>query len=179
MIPAPALKDEKLRLQALHALNLTSASPDARLDYIVEFAAHTLKAPIGLITLIDEDHQWFIASHGINTTGTSRDISFCGHAICDISNGVVSDRVFEITDSKKDIRFFDNPLVVESPWIRSYISYVLKTDCGMNIGTLCIIDNVSREFTDINKQMLKLLGSMVENILLKRHHLDGIKHKFD
>lgn len=179
MIPAPIPENEDLRLQELDALKMIGAPSDARLDYIAEFAAQTLQAPICLVTLIDMDYQWFIAAHGTELTGTTRDISFCGHAICEVSDDASLKRIVEIKDSKEDLRFFDNPLVVKSLQVRSYISYVLQTDSGMNIGTLCVIDNVPRKFTDINKQMLKLLGSMVENIIHKRHHLDGIKHKFD
>ena len=79
---------------------------------------------------------------------------------------------------KKTNVFFDNPLVIGQPWIRSYIAYVLLSPSGRNIGTLCVIDVVPRKYTESKKQLLTLLGAMVENIIGGQHHLSGIESKF-
>ena len=173
------LCDEFLRLQELHSLNIFHELEDIRLNYITKFARHALKTPICAISLVDSDRVWIKSKNGLDATELARDISVCGHAICEIETDSPLNRIFEIEDMKKDNRFFDNPLVIKSFRIRSYMGYVLQSDSGKNIGALFIADAIPREFTDINKQMLTLLGSITENIIHKRHHLDGIKHKFD
>jgi len=179
MIPVPIPKNEGLRLETLRSLNLLYTLPDARLDAITRFTAENLNSPICLISLVDSDRQWYKSSYGTDSKEDPRGTSFCAHAICEVDSNKPDVRIFEVNDTKEDSRFCNNPIIVGPPWIRSYLSYVIQSDSGMNIGTLCIDDIVPRQFSDINKQMLILMGRMAENIIHERHHLDGIKHKFD
>ena len=107
-----------------------------------------------------------------------RNTSFCGHAICDVNSNNPQRRIYEVCDTRLDPRFFDNPLVVGDPWIQSYLGYVLQSESGSNLGTLCVIDSVPRKYSESKKQLLILLGSMVENIIHGHHHLAGIEQKF-
>lgn len=111
--------------------------------------------PIALVSLIDENRQWFKSCDGLDVSETSRDISFCGHAI-------LKKEVFVIEDALKDERFFDNPLVTGEPQIRFYAGQQLRPFSGQAIGTLCIIDRASREFSADDRQMLADLAQMVE-----------------
>ena len=54
--------------------------PEEVFDDLTELAARICEAPIALITLVDEDRQWFKSKVGVTLNETSRDISFCGHA---------------------------------------------------------------------------------------------------
>ena len=118
------------------------------------------------------------SSHGLDEEELPRSTSFCGHAICAIEADQMFDRIYEVNDTKKDERFFDNPYVVGKLNIRSYIAYVLLSPSGRNIGTLCVIDTVPREYTQSKKRLLTLLGAMVENILSGQHHLSDVDSKF-
>ena len=86
---------------------------------------------ISLVSLVDEERQWFKSKQGLDAPETSRDISFCGHAIN-------QDGLFIIPNAVEDVRFFDNPLVTEAPSIRFYAGYPLKLRQGINLGTLCL-----------------------------------------
>ncbi|MFT5665299.1 MAG: diguanylate cyclase (GGDEF)-like protein, partial [Gammaproteobacteria bacterium] len=110
---------------------------------------------ISLVSLIDTDRQWFKSNHGLEITETSRDISFCAHAIN-------QDDLFVIPDTTEDERFFDNPLVTDDPNIRFYAGYPLKLRPGVNIGTLCLLDPKPRVFDAEDQQLLKDLGAMIE-----------------
>src|SRR5215475_5277664 len=109
MMPAPIPTNEAERLAALYAALLLDTPPEERFDRIVEFAAHEFDVPIALITLLDDDRQWFKAAVGMGATcQTSRDISFCGHTI-------LKNEIMVIEDASLDPNFADNPLVTGPP----------------------------------------------------------------
>ncbi len=174
MISAPFPDDEFLRLNSLYSLNILNTSPDSRYDSITIFTAHTLETPICLISLIDVNRQWFKSAYGLDVEELPRRTSICGHAICNVKTDSPNARIYEVCDTKFDARFIDNPLVIKKPWIQSYLGYVLQSETGHNIGTLCVVDTVPRKFSDDKKQLLIQLGGMVENLILGHHHLDGI-----
>jgi GAF domain-containing protein len=165
MLHAPVPHNELSRLQALFALNILDSSPDVRFDCITRFAAEKLEVPICLITLIDANRQWFKSTCGIETTEIPRDLSICAHAICETTNNHPRGRVYEISDTYDDSRFFDNPQVTGDPWIRSYISFLLQSESGMNIGALCLADTRPRKFDDDEIDLIIELGSMAEDLM--------------
>ena len=115
--------------------------------------------PIALVSLVDENRQWFKSCFGLEVAETDRRISFCGHAI--LNKGVLV-----INDATKDERFFDNPLVTEDPHIRFYAGQPLRTLSGQGLGTLCIIDRAPRDFSDEDIAMLADLAGMVEREIM-------------
>ncbi len=153
---------EETRIQTLKALNILDTPPEERFDRLTRIAKQSLNVPTALVSLIDENRQWFKSSVGIEATETPREVSFCGHAI-------QNDEVFIIRDARCDVRFHDNPLVQGEPWIRFYAGYPLKALNGERLGTLCIIDYKPRNLNDKDAQVLKDLGSMAERELSMAH----------
>tara|TARA_R110002049_G_scaffold279626_3_gene458635 strand:+ start:2227 stop:3084 length:858 start_codon:yes stop_codon:yes gene_type:complete len=121
-------------------------------------ARRIFNVPIAVVSLVDEDRQWFKSCMGSPLKETARDISFCGHAILD-------DEIFIIPDTSKDERFADNPLVLNDPHIRFYAGYPLRFTDGSRLGTLCIFDTKPRSLNNDDIETLKDLGSTVENEL--------------
>jgi diguanylate cyclase (GGDEF)-like protein len=153
---APAKpKDEEQRLETLRALNILDTVPEERYDRLTRLAKRLFDVPIALVSIIDEDRQWFKSSMGVDAKETSREISFCGHAI-------LGDEILEVPDATKDERFNDNPLVVENPNIRFYAGCPLAVANGSKIGTLCLIDDHPRQLLEEDKTLLRDLASMVE-----------------
>lgn len=111
--------------------------------------------PIALVSLVDEKRQWFKSCFGLSVGETSRDISFCGHAI-------LGNDLFIIPDTIVDERFADNPLVLNDPYIRFYAGCPLRAPNGSKLGTLCIIDRQPRTFGKDDFEALEDLASMVE-----------------
>lgn len=151
-------ENEKQRLESLHALSILDTDEEERFDRITRMAKRLFDVSIALVSLVDENRQWFKSCVGLSVSEMPRDISFCGHAILD-------DDVFIIPETLNDERFVDNPLVIGAPKIRFYAGCPLKTSNGEKIGTLCIIDQKPRAFSDDDIAALKDLAAMVETEL--------------
>ncbi len=150
--------DEAQRLVALRSLGVLDTPPEERFDRITRLAAAMLEMPIALVSLVDENRQWFKSACGLDAKQTSRDISFCGHAIL---NG----DVFIVPDAQADARFSDNPLVTGEPFIRFYAGRPLKNATGSAVGTLCVIDRKPRILTPTQLALLEDLACIAEHEL--------------
>lgn len=148
-------QNEAERLHALRALQILDSSHEERFDRVTRLAKRLFGVPISLVTLIDEDRQWFKSAQGLNVSETTREVSFCGHAINQPG-------LFIVPNVLNDERFYDNPLVTDAPHIRFYAGYVLKLRQGINIGTLCLIDSKPRDMNEEDQQLLQDLGEMIE-----------------
>ncbi len=163
--------DEKARLKSLRSLNVLDTLPEERFDRLTRMAQRIFAVPIALVSLVDENRQWFKSCAGLSVSETPRDISFCGHTI-------LGDEVFIIPDAQKDIRFADNPLVTNEPKIRFYAGCPIKAPDGRKLGTLCIIDQIPRSFNEEDIETIKDLSSMVEHELaaLNMAIIDELTH---
>jgi hypothetical protein len=78
---APFPKNEKKRIAVLWQYDVLDTVPETMFDDLTELAASICEVPIALISLVDEDRQWFKSKVGLTVKQTTRDISFCAHAI--------------------------------------------------------------------------------------------------
>lgn len=147
-------ENEKERLATLRSLSILDTARDDRFDRYTRLAARIFDMPIALISLVDEERQWFKSVEGFEGSEAPREFSFCAHAIH-------SEDVFEVRNTRRDSRFRDNPFVVEQPHVRYYAGAPLCTPDGNRMGTLCIIDRVPRRLRDDDKRLLKDLADMV------------------
>ncbi|AOF85593.1 GAF domain protein [Hydrogenophaga sp. RAC07] len=159
MVIAPIPANEDARLAALRDLLLLDTLPEVRYNNIVEYAAAEFNVPMVLISLVDNDRQWFKASVGMDVCETSRDISFCGHAI-------LAPETMVVRDALEDVRFMDNPLVLGEPHIRFYAGAPLVLPEGEIVGTLCLLDIEPRHFKPAELSSLGKLRSLVVEQLM-------------
>ena len=150
--------NETARQQGLEATGLLDTPADSRLDRLTEIARFSLSVPIALVTLIDNERQWFKSRQGLSVPETGRDISFCGHAIHDSFPMVIS-------DAGRDERFADNPLVTGPPHIRFYAGVPIHDESGYPLGTLCVIDTQPRTFDESQMECLQGLADLVEQTI--------------
>lgn len=146
--------NEAARLAALRDLAVLDTGIDEALEEITAFVAAQLGVPITLVSLVDENRQWFKSRHGLDVRETPRDVSFCGHV-------VAADALMVVNDASKDERFSDNPLVAGAPNIRFYVGYPIRSSEGLPLGTLCAIDYAPRTLSERELALLKLLARQV------------------
>jgi GAF domain-containing protein len=162
----PVPPNESRRLKVLWQYDVLDTVPEEMFDDLTELAASICSAPISLISLVDEKRQWFKSSRGVDVDEMERDISFCGHAICQPDLFIVSNAI-------KDARFKRNPLVTGEPKIRFYAGAPLVTPDGHALGTLCVLDRKPRKLSLSQQRALTLLARVVMTQLeLRRHSLE-------
>jgi diguanylate cyclase (GGDEF)-like protein len=154
MIEPPIPVDEVARLNTLRSLNILDTMPEERFDRLTRMARRMFDVPIALISLVDANRQWFKSCQGLSVSETSREISFCGHAI-------LGDEILTVPDALADERFHDNPLVLGEPKIRFYAGCPLWVN-GRKLGTLCLIDRQPRDFDADDRSLLRDLARMAE-----------------
>ena len=164
--------DEALRIKSLFKLDVLDTPPDERFDSITRIAKILFDVPIALVSLVDTNRQWFKSKQGLDACETSRDSSFCAHAIAETDIDTLQDRIFEVPDTLLDDRFSDNPLVTDHPHIRFYAGFVLQSIDGYNLGTLCIIDSQPRTLSKADRNKLIDLGVVAQTTLQSLHHHD-------
>ena len=169
MRSAPKPDNEKERLLDLDSLDILDTDLEASFDAITALAANICEVPIALISLVDEDRQWFKSRFGLSAAETPREVAFCAHAIH-------QDSIFEIEDSRQDERFMDNPLVTGEPHVIFYAGKPLKVREGVKLGTLCVIDNKPKNLSKKQRESLELLSSQVEYLFRMRLAYKTIKN---
>jgi len=155
--------NEAERLQCLEEHQILDTPPEPAFDNLVELTAHILDAPIVLVSLVSAERQWFKACLGLDVRETPRAISFCGHV-------VEGDAPLEVRDALQDPRFADNPLVVGGPLIRFYAGQPLRTSEGYVLGTLCVVDQQPRSFSEQQHRWHEKIARQVADQLERRRH---------
>lgn len=151
---APLPENEAARLEVLRQFAILDTEPEETFNDLMRLAAYICNTPIAIITLVDSDRQWFKARLGLSPAETSRDISFCAHAI-------LAPDTFVVRDTLDDERFKTNPLVTAEPHIRFYAGSPLTTIEGFNLGTLCVLDRTPRELSREQIAALRVLSNQI------------------
>ena len=169
---APIPENEAARLEALHQYQILDTDPEESFNDLTRLAAYICDTPIALITLVDQHRQWFKARIGLSQKETSRDLSFCAHAI-------LQDGPLIVPDATEDERFRDNPFVTSDPLIRFYAGSPLMSPEGFKIGTLCVIDNKVKQLSPKQIAALKILGNQVITQLDLRREILSLQRTLD
>lgn len=159
MIKPDKFIKESERLKALDSYSILDTLPEDEYDQLTTIAAQICGTPMSLISLIDENRQWFKSHFGIDATESPREIAFCAHAIHN------ADEVFVVDDARNDNRFYDNPFVVGDPNVVFYAGAPLVGQDGLPLGTICVFDNKPNKLTEAQIQSLKALSNQVMKLL--------------
>lgn len=146
-----SLQDRE-RLQEIAALRLTEPDVQHILRDITREASTTLGLPIGLVTIVLDEAQYFAAQHGLGgwlneAGGTPVEWSFCKFTVADKASFVVS-------DARTNTLVQDSPLVTQDG-LRCYAGMPLITSRGHAVGSLCVAGTESRDFSEADLQTLK------------------------
>jgi hypothetical protein len=159
VLAATAAARDPERLRALRATGLLDSDPEPGFDRHVRLAAEMLNAPIALVSLIDEDRQFFKSSLGADERETPLSHSFCQHAVAQREPLVVD-------DAREHPVLKDNPAVAEMGTV-AYAGVPLIDAGGHALGTLCVIDKRPRQWSSHQVELLSdLAASVVSEIAL-------------
>ncbi|WP_324753389.1 sensor histidine kinase [Roseovarius sp. Pro17] len=156
------------RLELLHSFEILDTDREADFDDIAQLASQICGTSISVVNLIDADRQWFKAEVGLGLRETPLSTSICAHVI-------LQDDFVEIPDTLNDPRMKDNPLCQANPGLRFYAGALLKSDDGLPLGTLCVLDHEPRTLTPLQRDTLRVLARQVVAQLEMRKALKGNK----
>ncbi len=146
---------EILRLEKLDSYSILDTLPEEDYDNLTAIAAQICGTPISLVSLLDDKRQWFKSHHGLKAAETPKEYAFCAHAIND------PQEIFVVEDARIDKRFHDNPLVTDDPNVIFYAGVPLKSEDGLPMGTLCVIDNKPKQLSQDQINSLRALAKQV------------------
>ncbi len=176
-ISPPIPENESFRLERLKYYSILDTEKEEMFDNLTELASDILGVSSCMVTLVDENRQWFKSNSGSNVKDTPRNISFCQYAI-------MGEEVFEIQDTLEDDRFKNNPLVIADPRIRFYAGAPLVDMEGAAIGALCAIDSIPKNLTNEKRKIMELISKTLMNLIRLRREkfeiekLSSIKDEF-
>lgn len=163
MPPAPVPHNEAERLAELRSFDILDTEADAAMQEVVRLAARLSGSPMAMVSLVDQDRQWFLARVGLETRETPRDDALCAHAILDPS------RPLAVTDASRDPRFADSALVIGELAVRGYLGVPLMSAGGHPLGVLCVVDRTPRNHDGETVRALEVLARAVtSNLELRR-----------
>jgi len=154
--------DETNRLKDLLSYDILDTEAEQDFDDLTKLAANICNCELAAITFIDEDRQWFKSTLNIQVSETSREISFCSHAI-------LEGNVMIVLDTKKDDRFRDNPNITGGLSIAFYAGATIYSDNGHALGTICVMDKTKKtELSEHQITALKILAKQINSLLQMR-----------
>lgn len=168
--PKQPLVDDPIRLSAVAASGLVHSGPDPLFGELCQLAADMAGTPIALVTVLDDQRQFFKARIGLDTPETPVEWSFCQHAL------QAPEQVLVVGDALNDERVRHSPLVTGEPHIRAYMGAPVVNRQGQTLGTLCVIDRQPRAFAQDQAQRLarlaKLVSALIEDQQKSRRELE-------
>ncbi|WP_157940218.1 GAF domain-containing protein [Arthrobacter ruber] len=143
-----AAEAEDRRCRALHATGLLDTGAEARFDRITRRTREHFGVSSASIALVAEDRQVIKSVAGPVGQDLPRASALCARTI-------EAPRTLVIMDARTDPEFRHHPLVVDGPHIRFYAGHPITTADGWRIGTLCLIDEQPRYFSEDDARDLR------------------------
>lgn len=162
--------ENKDRLEVLSSFDILDSGSEKIYDDLTQLTADICEAPMCLVSLVEEDRQWFKSEVGLGIDETDMEKSVCSHAI-------LQDDTLEIRDTQRDARTVDNPLCQGLKPIRFYAGAVLRSFEGWPLGTLCVLDYKPRELSELQRRVLQVHAkSIMQQLELTRALVKELKH---
>jgi len=155
---AGQIDSEAARLKFVRECNILNTAPDREFNDLARLAAQLCNTPIALISIVDEDRQWFKAKIGFPLNQTPRDDGF-------FASTILQSDLFVVPDAVTDSRFADHRLVRGEPRVRFYAGAPLVAANGVVLGTLSVLDKLPRDLTTEQGEALRILSRQVVGLL--------------
>ena len=148
-------RDAKLadptRLEAIKATGLVGVKEDPVLHRLTRLAAKTLGTSVALLSLVEEDRQFFASSWGLpepwaSERGTTLLHSFCQHV-------VISNQPLLVTDARQHPLVQRN-LAIQDLDVIAYIGVPLVDSRDNTLGSMCVIEHEPRQWRPQDVEIL-------------------------
>ena len=162
----PSTVQDPARLTALHATALLDSPAEPAFDRLTSLATTVLDVPVALVSLVDEDRQFFKSCIGLPEPWASLRETPLSHSFC--QHVVAEQQPLIIEDARIHPLVRDNLAIAELD-VAAYAGIPLITPEGHALGTLCVIDTQPRHWTETEVTILRELAeSVMTEIALRR-----------
>lgn len=147
--------NETERLASLFKLDLDYTALNDTFKDLSFLAAKITETEISLISFIDSYTQWIVSRFGLEIYQTPIDDTVCQFTLGEEDH-------LEIEDLSKDQRFVTKDFIGEPMNLKYYLGVPLKSSNGLNIGSLCVIDNkLHGKLSDEKIEQLKIIARQI------------------
>lgn len=146
---------ESPRLEAIRSLGLEEIPDREVFSRITLLASTMLDCPIALLSIVEDERQWFLGCTGTELSETAISASFCAIP-------ALGEEPLLIDDAREDARLRDTALVTGPPYIRSYLGVPIRSDDGTVLGALCAISPDPAAFQVEQVASLAILAQLAE-----------------
>lgn len=154
----PAIVDTQ-RLAAVARIAAEAHVPHQNLDALARLTAFAFKAPICVISLVEEDRVRFIGKFGLDAEYADHEDAICTHVVC-------SDKPMELLNLSVDEDFKSHPVCVGEPFVRAYCGHPIRSPEGLPVGAIAIVDTAPFfRFSESERAALQAAASVVERLL--------------
>lgn len=155
-------RDESKRLAAIDLLKNPDKGRDDALKKYTHLICQLLNMPMGFVSVLDEEKQYIKSAQNVAVTEISLSEAFCVQT-------QEQSKTFICHDTHQHPTFRDYRVVKEAPFIRFYAGCPLKTQDGVSIGTLCILDTQPRELSDEQLDLFEKIAGLISDFLASWH----------
>ncbi|MEO0597919.1 MAG: GAF domain-containing sensor histidine kinase [Chloroflexota bacterium] len=154
------------RLEALQRTQLLDTPAEDAFDRLTQLASTILKAPKAMVTLVEPHRQFHKSQIGLDLPSREAPIerSFCKHV-------VATHEPLIIEDATEHPLVCDNPAVLNKDVV-AYLGIPLTTSDGYTLGSLCVIDDIPRHWTNEQITIMKTLAASVMSEIELRMAID-------
>jgi two-component system NtrC family sensor kinase len=162
---------EAERLENLESYHIIDSEPEASFDQLTMLAARVCGTPIALLSFIDQDRQWFKSTFGVNILELPRYITAC--------NKTIDQKGLHVIPDASDVSCSYSEYMM-SLGFRFYAGVPIISPAGHAIGSLCVIDKISRDLSREQLQTLKAIADQVlENLELRKKYRENLERLRD
>ncbi|MDO1512605.1 PAS domain S-box protein [Maribacter confluentis] len=169
---------DKERLEALGSYTIMDSEEESLYNDVTALAAAICNTPISLISLVDDNRQFFKSHHGLDLSSTTLDDSFCKYLILDDLDVLI------VEDPNQDKRFSEYASVKGDLKIGFYAGVSLTNDDGYQLGSLCVMDQKSKQLNELQINGLKTLAKQIIQLFelrkskkISRHQKNKLEQK--
>jgi diguanylate cyclase (GGDEF)-like protein/PAS domain S-box-containing protein len=150
-------EDVPARLRVLRALDRLDAPAQESFDRFTRLVTRLLGVPVSLVSLVDNDRQFFLSQIGLSEPWSSMRETPLSHSFC---KHVVADQLpLIVADARLDERLAGN-LAIPDLGVVGYAGVPLLAS-GACVGSLCAIDSRPRDWSPDTVAVLEDLAEAV------------------
>ncbi|MFP7571587.1 GAF domain-containing protein [Marivita sp. S2033] len=160
------------RLAALDRTGMMDSLPEEEFDRFVRLATQIIGVPVGLVSFVDNERQYFKAHQGLPETMDDAPETPLTHSFCQyvVSTGTP----LAVSDAKVHPLLKHN-LAVSELGVSAYLGVPIRSPEGQTLGSFCAIDDQVHHWSDADLAVLLDLAAMLETELRLRHERRALR----